>query len=272
MIRSRVRKIAIVAGAGAVATASVLALSPFSASAADPTPTTVVVTAPATITTGHAVTFTAAVSPFKTTSAPVVKAGGTVSFTITGSDASTVSCTGGNSALLLNGKGKAVCKVATGGLLASASPYTVSAIYTGDPNFSGNSGVLSQTVSRATTHVKLTFDAKPVSGATTTFTATVTGGSGSMPTGTVLFSASSPGAQAAKLKCNPGGNSQPLAANSASVPVAQATCVLAANWFKVPAPTKTSPHPSNSWSVWASYSGDGNFGVSVASNQGSSKV
>jgi len=261
--------VAIVAGAGAVATASVLALSTFSASAA-PTPTAVTVTAPATVTTGHAVTFTASVSPFKTTSPPVVKAGGTVSFTITGSDASTVSCTGGNADLSLNGKGKAVCKVSAGGLLASASPYTVSATYTGDANFGGNSGVLSQTVSSATTHVKLTYDAKPVSGAPTTFTATVTGG-GSLPTGTVLFSVSSLGASSGKLKCNPGGNSQPLAPSSDAVPVAQATCALPANWFKVPAPTKTSPHPTSTWGVSATYSGDGNHGTSIAVKQGSSK-
>jgi len=218
------------------------------------------------------VTFVAAVFPFKTP-APVTKAGGTISFTITGSDASVVTCTGGNSALPLNGKGKAVCQVGPGILLASASPYTVSATYGGDGTlFAGSSGNLSQPVSLAKTHIALTYDTKPVSGAPTTFTATVTGGAGSLPTGTVLFSVISLNGKSAKAHCNPGGALQPLAPSTGTTPVAQATCTLVANWFKVPAPSKTNPHPVGQWTVGASYSGDANFGVSTASLHGTSKV
>lgn len=270
----RVRKIAIVAGVGAVATASALALVPFSASAAGPTPTTTTVTGPATVTTGHAVTFTAAVFPFKTP-APVVKAGGTVTFTITGSGigSGSVACIAGNSALPLNGTGKAVCKVASATLLASDSPYTVSATYTGDDsNFAGSAGVFNEPVSSAKTRIILGYDTKPVSGSPTMFTATVTGGAGSLPTGTVLFSATSSTGQLTKAHCNPGGPSQPLSPNSATPPLAQATCSLAANWFKVPAASKTNPHPVGTWTVSASYSGDNNYGASVASKHGTSKV
>jgi len=270
MIRSRVRKIVVVVGMGAVATATALALSPFSASAA-PTPTVTTVTGPATVVTGHAVTFTASVSPFKTP-APVTKATGTISFTITGSDSSTISCTGGNSALPLNGKGKAVCQVAAGSLLASASPYTVSATYTGDANFGGGAGVLSQSVTSAKTRVVLTYDTKPASGSATTFTATVTGGPGTLPTGSVLFSVTATTGVVSKAHCNPGGVLQPLSPSTGATPVSQATCTLAANWFKVPVASKTSPHPMGTWTVSASYTGDANFGFSTTSKRGTSKI
>lgn len=271
MIRSRVRKIAIVAAAGTVATAAAVALIPFSASADGLTTTTTTVSAPSTVANGHAVTFVASVSPFKTP-APVTKAGGTISFTITGSDASVVTCTGGNTALALNGKGKAVCQVAPGTLLASASPYNVSATYSGDTVFAGSSGNLSQTVTLAKTHIALTYDTKPVSGAPTTFTATVTGGAGTLPTGTVLFLVVSLNGKSSKARCNPGGAKQPLAPSTGTTPVAQATCTLAANWFKVPAPSKSNPHPVGQWTVGAQYSGDANFGISTASLHGTSKV
>jgi large repetitive protein len=273
MIKSRLKKIAIVAGAGAVAAAGVLALDPFSAGAADAVTTTTTVTAPAHVTTGHAVTFVATIAPSKTGSGPVVKATGDVAFTIVGSDSSSVACSGGNSPAL-NTKGKALCKVASGALLASASPYSVTAVYSsGDSNFSGSTGTRSQSVSAATDHLKLTYDAKPTSGSATTFTATVTGGSGSLPTGTVQFSVSStpaPG-NTALLKCA-SGNTQTLAANGATPPVATATCALSAKWFKVPTASKNDPHPVGTWTVTATYSGDGNFGTSNASKSGASKT
>ncbi len=272
MIRSRVRKIAIVAAVGTVATVSAVALIPFSASADGLTATTTTVTAPLTVTTGHAVTFVAAVTPFKTP-APVTKAGGTISFTVTGSDASVITCSGGNSALPLNGQGKAVCQVAPGTLLKVASPYTVSATYSGDGTlFAGSSGNFSEAVVSAKTHIKLSFDTKPASGSATTFTATVTGGPGSLPSGSVLFSVTSLSGKLAKAHCNPGGASQILSPSSGTPPVSQAVCSLAADWFKVPAPTKTNPHPVGSWTVSASYSGDANFGSSVTSMHGTPKV
>jgi hypothetical protein len=276
MIRSRLKRIAIVAGAGAVATMATLAVNPFSAGAdGTTTSTTTTVTGPSTLTTGHAAKFIASVSPFETSSAPVTKATGTVTFTVTGHDSSTVSCAGGNNALALSRKGKAICKVAADTLSASASPYTVTAVYSGDDNFGTSTGDLSQTIALAASHVKLTYLAKPTSGSSDTFTATVTGGAGTDPTGYVVFTASSaasPSSPSASTltKCG-GGNHQALSASSATPPVMTATCVLPAKWFKVPAPTKSDPKPVGVWSVSASYAGDANYGSNEAAKSGSAK-
>jgi hypothetical protein len=247
-------------------------LNPFSASAAPKTTTTTTVTGPAHVATGHAATFTASVSPFKTGTGPSVKATGTVTFTVVGGHASSAPCANGASQPL--GKnGRAVCKVAPGSLLASASPYTVTAAYSGDGNFAASSGSLSQSVSAATTHLRLTYDAKPTGGSATTFTATVTGGSGSLATGKVQFAVSStPAPGNPKLLSCTGGNAQALSANTATPPVATATCSLQAKWFRVPTASKTSPHPVGTWTVTATYPGDGNLGPSGSTKHGASKV
>ncbi|MGH9018614.1 MAG: hypothetical protein ACRDY1_12765 [Acidimicrobiales bacterium] len=255
---NRLKKLALVAGAGAVATAGALALGALSASADVPA-TATTVTGPATLATGHGANFVAAISPAKTTTTPVVKATGAVTFTITGRDASTVSCA---NTPALNGKGIATCRVAAGGLLASASAYTVTAVYAGDggTNFGPSSGTLTVDVTAATAKVKLSFDAKPVSGSPSTFTATVTGGGGALPTGNVVFSVS---ASSTTKKCT-GGNTEALSANSATPPQAQAVCTLPATWLKPP--SKSNPHPT--WTVSATYLGDGNFapGASATKN------
>jgi hypothetical protein len=264
MIRSRLKKIAIIAGAGAVATMGTLALNPFSASADGATVTTTTVTGLNTVTTGHGVTLTAAVTPPKTSGPPVVKATGAVTFTITGNDASSVPCT---NTPAVNGKGKATCVVAPGSLLAAASPYSVSAVYAGDANFGSSTGTFSVSVTPATAHVRLTVDSKPASDSPSTFTATVTGGGGTAPTGTVTFTVASNG-KGAKVLCNPGGKKQTLAPNDATPPVATATCALAAGWMKVAGKSGS----STSWTVVATYGGDGNFqGGASAKMSGTAK-
>jgi hypothetical protein len=264
MMRSRLKKIASIAGAGAVATVGTLALNPFSASAAGTTTTATTVTGPSTVTTGHGVTLTAAVSPSKVTGPPVVKATGAVTFTITGSDDSSVPCA---NTPAVNGKGKATCVVAPGSLLAAASPYSVSAAYAGDTNFSASTGDFSVSVTAATAHVRLTVDSKPTSDSPSTFTATVTGGGGTAPTGIVTFTVASNG-KPAKLVCSPGGKKQTLAPNDATPPVATATCALAAGWMKVSAKSGS----STSWTVVATYGGDGNFqGGASAKMSGTAK-
>jgi Bacterial Ig-like domain (group 3) len=271
MIRSRFKRFAIVAGAGAVATMTTLAVNPFSAGAdGTTTPTTTSVTGPSSLVAGHAAKFTATISPFETGSAPVTKATGTVAFTIVGSDSSTVACAGGNP--LLSSKGKAVCKVAADTLFASAAPYSVTAVYSGDDNFGTSTGNLSQTVAQVGSRLKLTYLAAPTSGSSSTFTATVTGGAGSDPTGFVQFAASSTPAPSptSLLRCS-GGNHQALSASSSTPPVMTATCVLAAKWFKVPASSKTDPKPVATWTVTATYAGDGNYKASGASKSGSAK-
>jgi hypothetical protein len=273
MIRSRLKKMAIVAGTSAVLTAGTLALNPFSASA-DAATTTTTVSGPATVTTGHAATFTAVVAPSKTTTTPVVKASGAVTFTVTGSDNSNVPC---SNVPALGGTGKFTCKVAAGNLLASASPYTVTASYAGDggANFGPSSGTLSETVNSATTHIKITFDSKPSNGASTVVTATLSGGSGALPTGDVTFSVDSPSAtKPAMVNCGDGktsGNFQALSSNGATKPQAVATCDLVAGWLNATA-TNKDPHPVSTWQVTASYDGDSNYGRVYAFKKGQIKA
>jgi hypothetical protein len=255
MIGSRFKKLAIVAGAGALATASTLALSPFSASAAVTTTTTV--TAPAA-TTGHAVKFTAKVSPSKTTSAPVTKATGNVTFTITGSNSSSVPCVGKNPAPITT-TGRAFCKVASGALTASDSPYSVTATYSGGNGFGGSTGNMTETIGLAPTVVKVTDDGPPATHTASTFTATVSGSSAAgAPTGTVTFIVTAK--PHGKLVCQaPGGKTQPLEATDSTPPQMAATCTLPTNWLKLKKATKSDPNPQNSWTVTAIYNGNGSY-------------
>jgi hypothetical protein len=194
-----------------------------------------------------------------------------VTFTITGADSSSVDCTGGD-VVDLTTKGKAVCKVPPGSLLASASPYSVTAVYSGDSTFAtSTSSTLSQPVTAVPTHITITYDAKPTSDSETTFTATVTGGSGSLPTGTVTFEAIATNGNNKKTRCNPGGDSQPLSPSSDATPVAQATCTLAAGWLKVANANKSNPKPTTTWALRATYLGDANHSSSSATKRGSVK-
>jgi hypothetical protein len=266
------RKIAVVAGAGAVATMTTLALNPFSASAVDaPTATTTTVTGPATATAGHAVKFVATVAPFKMPTAPFTKATGTVTFTIVGSDSSAVACAGGTNARALSLRGTASCKVSAATLSAAASPYSVTAVYSGDGNFVGSSNEISQTVEQATTHITLTFAPKVASATATVVTATLTGSSGLLPTGKVHFvilpSLNNP-TKASMDNCSGKASDdfQVLSPNAAPRPKAVVTCQLSAGWFNASSTAKTS-----TWAVEASYNGDGNFGQVQVTKTGSVK-
>jgi len=261
-MRSRLRKCATVAGAGAVATVTILALAPFTASAVGTAATTTTLKAAASVANSHAATFTATVAASTKGSG---KPTGTVTFTITGSDSSTVDCTVSDT-VKIHGRGKAACQVAAGSLSASASPYAVKAVYSGDGTYAGSSASISEAVTTAKSHITLSFDAKPASKQQTVFTATVTGGSGT-PTGTVTFVAAAPGSHS-KARCSPGGRVQPLAVNGATPPQDVATCTLKAGWLVVKKATKSNPQPSSSWTVVATYSGDANFGMSSTTLSG----
>ena len=63
---------------------------------------------------------------------------GSVTFAITGADGSTINCDAGNSATLSGGV--ATCTV-TSALVSSGSPYSVTATYGGDGNFTGSTSV-----------------------------------------------------------------------------------------------------------------------------------
>ncbi len=91
--------------------------------------------------TGSSVTFRAQLAP--TIVPPRVHITGTVAWTVTGNDGSTITC--GKTTPLRN-NGRVTCKVGPGQIQASASPYTVTASYSGDANFQASSGTFSQTV------------------------------------------------------------------------------------------------------------------------------
>jgi hypothetical protein len=267
MIRSRLKRVAVVVGAGAVATMTTLAVNPFSASAAGSAATTTTLKAPASETNGHSATITAVVAAATSGSG---RPTGTVTFTVTGSDAGTVACTGGNSVTLRH-KDKAVCKIASGLLSSSASPYSVAASYSGDGTFAGSTAHASVAITAAVSRITLSYDAKPASKTATTFTATVTGGSGAAPTGTVTFVATATTGHAAKFKCSPGGRTQPLASNGDTPPSQVASCTLRSGWLLLKKTTKADPSPSTSWSVTASYNGDVNYLSSSTSLEGTVK-
>jgi Big-like domain-containing protein len=127
--------------------------------------------------TGAPVTFTATV-------AAVSPGSGTPTGTVTFKDGATII---GSPATLTAG----VATVSTSTLTASGSPHSITAVYSGDTNFTtSTSSVLSQVVNQATTtRLALTSGTTPSAfGQSLTFTATVapTAGTGT-PTGTVNF-------------------------------------------------------------------------------------
>jgi len=193
---------------------------------------------------------------------------GTVTFSITGSHSSSISCKTSN-VVTIKHSGKAICKVAAEQLLAADSPYSITATYSGDDNFAGSVGTTSEVVSKARTRVVIKKDSKPVSGSANTFTAVIKGGPGGSDLGgTVVFSVSDTPSQNKSLRTCAGGDTQPVAVTGN---VGTATCVLQAGWFIVPNATHTTPHPHGAWNVTASYSGDGNFIQATGTKSGHSK-
>jgi len=223
------------------------------------TVTTTTVTAnPSTTATGGSVTFTATVSPSKE-GHPPVNATGTVSFTVTGHDGTPVSCETSNSRPL-TAAGIAKCIIPAGVLLGANSPYTATAVYSGDMNFAASSTTSPATVTVAARKSKTKLAAhprKPVSHGTESFTAAVSSrGAGAPVAGSVVFSVSSTDHKHAKkfTSCQ-GGDVQPVVSGVA-------TCNMKAGWFIVPGPTKKDPNPKASWSVSADYLGNANFSSS----------
>lgn len=138
--------------------------------------------------TGGPVQFTAAVAPVSpSTGMPT----GTVTFSIVGTGGA-VPCDlpGGNSPTL-DGSDMAQCSVGAG-LLAANSPYTVTAVYSGDTNYQTSTGTLTQNVNKAAVTLSLSSSpASIVTGQPVAFTATITGitppGMGT-PMGSIVFS------------------------------------------------------------------------------------
>ena len=230
------------AALGATLCLLAVVLVPPVAGAASGSTTTTVTATPAV--TGQAVVFTATV--VKAHGVPT----GTVTFTITGTDSSTPACTGGSAVgLAPNSAGPgsvAQCSV-PGGLLASASPYTVLAAYSGDSTFSPSQGTLSEVVHRGHTSTTVTSSSLPtVTGQPVTFTATVAPTSPAVgtPSGSVTFTIT--GSDASSVSCDSGAV-VPLTGDVAACPVSGG--LLAAG---------------TPYTVTAAYSGDANFAVSTA--------
>lgn len=181
--------------------------------------------------TGQSVTFTASVavsSPGTTSSGGP---GGTVEFQAGGSD-----ITGCGAVAIV--ASSAQC-VVTGGFLASSQ--TITALYTGDNNFSGSQASLTETVNPDATTVAVTASDNPTT-LTTTFTATVTPdspGSG-VPTGTVIFTVTD--SLGGTYTCKSGSNTAQLMSGTASCEIDDSTLASASGY-----------------TVGASYSGDANF-------------
>lgn len=142
------------------------------------TATTTTATAlPSSPTTGQQVVFTAAVVPAPDS--------GTMAWTITygssGGSSGSLSC---NSTTALSA-GSATCTVNAGILQAANSPYTVTAVYSGDTFYATSTGTLNLVVGQSTSSTAAA--ATPTNNAATD-TATVTGnGNGIGPTGSVTF-------------------------------------------------------------------------------------
>lgn len=180
---TRIAGVATVAGVSTLALVGVLPGTAGATSAPYVTKTGVTSTI-ANLQTGQAALFTAHVSAGK-----FGVPGGQVVFTVTGADASVVSCDAGNTVVLASGA--ATCAVG-GGLLAASGPYTVQAAYTDtvDSNYLPSTGSHAQTVVMGGTTTVVTSSASPsVTGQAVSFNAVVAAKapSSGTPSGTVTF-------------------------------------------------------------------------------------
>ncbi len=255
--KRRVRSLSQVAGIGAVlalvATALIAgpAVSAGNGGGSGKATVTEVTATPAVA--GQPVTFTATVTRGK--GVPT----GTVTFTIRGSDGSTLQCSGGSNAIALAaGARGSQAQCAIPAASASASPYQVSTAYSGDATYSPSVGTLSKSVhngkgassttttsssnpasagagsgrgkanssgvpatkSAATVTLSSSVPSGLVTGQAVAFTATVTTG-GAPATGKILFSVV--GSEGTTATCD-GGNIQPLMTSGG---MTTATCSFA---------------------------------------------
>jgi hypothetical protein len=225
--------------------------------------TTAVVATKPSIYSGQPEVFKATVAPTKV---GMTKITGSITWTVTGQDGTVIPCT---VATTMGSNGKSECKMAKATLLSGDSPYTVTAAYSGDTNFANSSNTITQSVSIANTRVRIVIASRPTSGASTTVVATVKGGTGSSAiSGSVTFAAAASPKGAAPY-CE--GSATPITENDTQPIVnGSATCTLPAGWFVVPAPSNANPHPKTTWSVSASYNGNGSFTSSTSNRKGRS--
>jgi len=198
---------------------------------------------------------------------------GAVTWTVTGNDGTSVPCA---SEVPLTLGGRSVCKIAKSTLLAGDGPYTATAAYGGDANYTHSSGSLSLAVTPATTNVKLSISAPPTNGAATVVTATLVGGPATaLLTGTVVFTVTSglhsPGVVVGCTGPATGKNSV-LANDSVTLAGQVAVCNLPAGWMILPKASTSNVHPSDTWSVSAIYVGNASFTFGRGVKAGTDKV
>jgi hypothetical protein len=212
---------------------------------------------------GQPEVFKAAVTPTKVGTTKIT---GSITWTVTGQHGNVIPCT---VVTLMTSNGKSNCRMAKATLLSADSPLTVTAAYSGDGTFANSSSTITQNVGTASTRVRIVIAVRPTSGASTTVLAYVKGGPGSSAiSGNVTFAAAASPKGAAPY-CE--GTATPITANDTQ-PVINgfATCTLPAGWFVVPPPSNANPHPKTTWSVSASYDGNGSFLSSTNNRKGSS--
>jgi large repetitive protein len=184
--------------------------------------------------TGQEVTFTASVSgaaPGSSNPTPT----GTIEFQNGGTDIPGCSNVG------LDDNGDAQCQIADG-LAASGSPYAITATYSGDSNFTGNTGDLSEVVDLASTSTSAessptTLYAGQAAELTANITVTSPGSTAvGSPTGTVDFESDGTG----------------IAGCTVTVSSQSASCFAPASSVQ-------------GGTITATYSGDGNFATSTSS-------
>ena len=197
-----------------------------------------------------------------------IRISGTMTWTITGNDGSTVPCT---TTVPLRSSGKAACRVGAAQLLSTNSPYAVVATYSGDANFQPSTGSVSEGVFRAEVTLRIGVSSRPVSGAATSVTVQVSSGQASpLIAGKVWFKvASSHSARGVATTCL---GPKPIPGRYDGQPVVGgiATCNLPSGWLVVPPVTAGDRHPSSKWLVTASYV-DPSFGWNSKTMSGSTK-
>jgi hypothetical protein len=231
----------------------------FAAQSQDLQATTVTVTSSKpTALTGAELTFRAMITP--NLIAPRTHITGTVTWTITGSDSTTVPCQK-SSVVTVKNSGRVSCRVNKALLQAEASSYTVQASYSGDSNFAPGVGTLSQTVTIKQPNMIIRFPEGPSNGGPSIVTATVTGGVGSpLLTGNVIFSIASNVATACTNGSTvPHSTAKSIALGSDGSNANVATCQLPAGWITVPPSSNADKHPKTRWTITATFEGNGNF-------------
>jgi hypothetical protein len=199
----------------------------------------------------QAMTFTATVAP--TTYNGSVFPTGTVTFSYSLNGAASVTLCASVGVTTLGTVTTATCTAPLPAQASAAAPYTITAAYSGDTNFTKGAGTTTQVV--AGTRTTTTVIASPSPSAVNqqvTFTATVTPAvTGSIvPTGSVTFTSSLNGGAAVNLTCKP---AQPVSVGTVGTGTAAVTTALC-----------TAPLPAaGSYVVTASYGGDANFGTSA---------